>query len=126
MPSTTLDPQFLSAAALTQDFKPRPMLEAKAALLRLALTRLDFTAAEIASATNHSPTLAGCAAGSLISIGLLVPVGRVKSPNPSANGRRVNVLRLAEGKHATVLAWFRANNLPLELHETQGTLEISA
>lgn len=112
--STTLEPDFLLAVIRMAEFKREKLLGAKAGLLSLALREEDFTAADLPeSLTEGSAHRAGAATGSLIAMGLLVVVDRVKSPKPSAKGRRVDVLRLAPGKRSTVLTWMRANGLPV-------------
>lgn len=113
MTTTTLEPAFLQAVVLLNGFKPRPMVTAQGALLHLALQGLDFTAADLpAEVTGDSKHIAGAATGALISQGLLVVVGRQKSPRPDAKGRKLDVLRMAPNKRATALAWLRANELP--------------
>lgn len=110
--TTTLDPQFLRAVVLMGDFKPGPMRLAKAALLAFALTGEDFTAAHLpAEITGGNKHLAGAASGALVSAGLLRVVDRVKSPNPNAKGRKLDVFRLAPGKAAAVRTWFAAQQL---------------
>lgn len=108
--STTLEPSFLSAAILVQDFKGAAMLRCKGALLALCLTRGTATAADIPETiTNGDLHLAGCASGSLISIGLLECVGRVKSPNPNARGRKLNVMAVPQAKRDTARLWLTRN-----------------
>ncbi len=60
--NTTLDPQFLRSVVLMTSFKPRPMLNAQAALLTIALEGVEFTANDIpGELTNGSKHLAGAA-----------------------------------------------------------------
>jgi hypothetical protein len=110
MTSTTLDPQFLRAVVLMTGFKPQPMLRAQAALIALAIKFRDFTAADIpGEITNGSKHLAGAATGALVSIGLLKVISRIPSPDPKAKGRKLDLLRLGDGKLDAAKAWLRAN-----------------
>lgn len=118
--STTLEPNFLLAVLRMSEFKREKLLGAKAGLLAMALRGQDFTAADLpADLTEGSKHRAGAATGSLVAMGLLIAVDRVKSTKENAKGRRVDVLRLAPGKKSTVITWFRANDLPLPLVEDQ-------
>lgn len=93
------DPSFLRAVVLVCAYKAKAMERAEVALLCLALTGREFTAANLTGEiTRGSRTIAGCATGALASMGLIACVGRCKSPNPAANGRRLDVWRLADGK----------------------------
>ena len=108
--NTNLDAQFLAAVTLMVGFKPEPMKRAQAALLYMGLSGFDFTAAELPeSVVDGSKHIAGAATGSLVAIGLLTVVGRQKSPDPAAKGRKLDVLRLQDDKRATAKAWLRAN-----------------
>lgn len=118
--TTTLHPDFLVACARMAEFRREKLLGCKAWLLALALRGQDFTAAEIpGELTEGSRHRAGAATGSLIAMGLLVVVDRVKSPNPKAKGRRLDVLRLAAGRRSTVLTWFAENDLTPPVVEQQ-------
>jgi len=111
--NTQLSPDFLASAMKVQAFKSRPMLEAQAALLRIALTGRDVNATQIPpDITCGSKNLAGCATGALIAEGLLEVVGRVRSPNPNAKGRKLDSCRIPAGKYNTVRTWFVRNGLP--------------
>ncbi len=121
--TTTLDPQFLRAIILVTAFKPEPMKRAQAALLLLALTGQDFTAAELpGEITNGSKHLAGAATGALVGQGLLSVVARVKSPNANAKGRKLDLLRIAPGKFNTVQAWLEANGIGIPPSRSQPEL----
>lgn len=110
---TTLDPQFLVACLQISGFKGGQMRAAQGALLSMALTRDTVMATDIPEAiTGGSRHLAGAAVGSLISVGLLVVTDRVKSPSPKAHGRKLDVLRLADGKRQTALTFLERNHLP--------------
>ncbi len=123
--TTTLEPDFLLAVLRMSEFKREKLLAAKAGLLALALAGRDFTAAELpAELTEGSTHRAGAATGSLVATGLLVVVDRVKSPNPSAKGRRLDVLRLAPGKRSTVATWFERNGLEVPVVREQTELAI--
>ncbi len=114
MSTTTLEPAFLQACLLMQNFKGADMARVQGALLAMALAGEDFTASELlGEVVGDSKHIAGAATGALVSQGLLIVVGRVKSPRPDAKGRKTNVLRMAPGKYGTVIAWFRAHNLPM-------------
>ncbi len=101
--STTLDKDFLRAVILTVGFRGDAMHSACAALLMIGLRGQDFTGADLpGELTQGSKTLAGCACGYLTAAGLVECVGRIKSPNPDAKGRKVNQLRIPADKVATV------------------------
>lgn len=94
------------------DFKPGDMRRVKAALLAFAMVGIDFTAADLpAEIANGDIHVAGAACGSLVSLGLITAVGRRKSTDPKAKGRKLNIYRLATGKIGTVRAWFSSQNL---------------
>jgi len=108
MNTTTLDPSFLRAVVMVTAFKPEPMRRAQAALLYIGLRGGEFTAAELpGEITNGSKHLAGAATGALVALGLLMVTRRVKSPNPRANGRKLDVLRCAARQRA--LLWLMRN-----------------
>ena len=118
--NSTLSPDFLVAASLQAGFKPNPTLDCRCALLRLALTQETFTGADLSDdLTGGNPTMAGCAVGSLVSWGLIEACGRVKSPKPNANGRKVDVLRLAEGKRGAAIAFLKANQREIPVEHQQ-------
>lgn len=96
-----------------QNFKHQRMVAVEGALIHMALAGGDFTAAELPSEiTAGSKHIAGAATGALVSIGLLSVVGRTKSPNLNAKGRKLDLLRLAPDKRGSAVAWLRANELP--------------
>lgn len=108
--TTTLEPSFLQAVLFIANFKPRSMALAQAGLLALGLDKVEFTAAELdPSITQGSKHLAGAATGALVAMGLLVVVGRVKSPNENAKGRKLDLLRIPQDRRSTARAWLRAN-----------------
>ena len=110
--SSSFDPNFLIAVIRMMEFTRAKTIGAKAGLLAMALKDEPFTAADLPAAlTEGSVHRAGAATGGLLAMGLIVAVGRVKSPKENAHGRRVDILRLAPGKRSTVLTWFRQNNL---------------
>ena len=111
--TTTLDPSFLQACLLIGDFKGGQFKAAQAALLTLGLRGGDFTARDIPETiTGGSRHVAGAATGALVAMGLLVVVDRIKSPDPKAKGRRLDVLRLADGKYETARTWLARNQFP--------------
>ncbi|MFZ2643181.1 MAG: hypothetical protein WA117_19470 [Verrucomicrobiia bacterium] len=105
-------------------FRHEPMRRAQAALLYMALEGGTFTAADLpGEITGGSKHLAGAATGSLIAIGLLVAKGRVKSPDVSAKGRKLDLL--AGGETERIRAWLKANGYSDRINtEPQGTLGI--
>lgn len=108
--TTTLDPAFLTAVLFLANFKPRSMALCQAGLLALGLDRREFTAADLdPTITQGSKHLAGAATGALVAMGLLVVVGRCKSPNASAKGRRVDILAIPEHRRATAKVWLERN-----------------
>jgi hypothetical protein len=125
MNTTTLEPSFLRATLQMSAFKPRPMVEAQAALLRRGLTGVEFTAQEIANVTGGNTHLAGAATGALIAQGLLEVVKRVKSPAENAKGRKLDLLRIPAGKYGTVRTWFERQQLPPPSPQQQ-ELQLSA
>lgn len=113
MSTTTLEPDFLRAVVLVTGFKGNAMRSCQAALIFLGLRQPSFTAAQIpAELTNGSKHLAGCAAGSLIAIGLLEVTGRVKSPNPNAKGRKLDLLAIPMAKLGAARVWLERNGFP--------------
>lgn len=93
-------------------FKPSKMRRVQAALLMIGLTGAEFTAADLpGEVTEGSKHIAGAATGSLVAIGLLTVVDRIKSPRPDAKGRRVDVLRITNSQKAA--AWLEANSFAL-------------
>ena len=118
--TTTLDPQFLRAVILITGFKPNRMRQTQAALLLIGCHCENFTACDIPrDITNGDRHLAGAAVGSMIAAGLLKVVGRVKSPDRSANGRKLDVLQIVNIEKAK--AWLKANefNAPQEQAKMQ-------
>jgi len=120
-----MESSFLLACIRLMTYKGAKMVPVQAALLHLALKGQDFTARDLpGEITQGSKHIAGAATGALIAQGLLVVVGRVKSPDPLAKGRKLDVLRLGQGMRGTALAWLRANDLPAP--ETARQLELIA
>lgn len=120
--STTMSVDFLRAVILTASFRGDDMARAQAALLLIGLRLQDFTAGHLPKEIcGESKSLAGCATGALISQGLLEVVGRVKSPNPDANGRKCNLLRIPGEKVNTARTWLRVHGF----HPVEGQLEMA-
>lgn len=117
---TTLNAQFLRAVVLLCGFKPRRMVGAQAGLLLIGLRGQDFTAADLPGELGGKH-LSGAATGALISEGLLTVVGRIKSPNVAAKGRKLDVLRVTS--ILTAKSWLRANGVD-EPQEFNGQLEL--
>lgn len=108
--STTLSPDFLTAALLVTNFKGKKMMSVQAALLTMGLSGQDFTAAQIPSElVGDSKNISGCASGSLVAQGLITVVSRMPSPKLNAKGRKLDVFRIADGKRETAKAWLRVN-----------------
>ncbi len=110
--TTTLDAQFLRAVVLMTGFKPEKMRRVQAALLMLGFLNQDYTAADIPDElTEGSKHIAGAATGSLVAIGLLTVTRRIKSPEPKAKGRKLDVLRVTNFE--TAKAWLRGNGFDI-------------
>lgn len=107
---TTLDASFLRTVVIMTAFKGQPMLSAQAALLMIGLRSETFLASDLpGELVNGSRHLAGAATGALIAQGLIEVCGRIKSPNPNAKGRRLDVLFIPESKRSTVKTWLTRN-----------------
>jgi hypothetical protein len=105
-------------------FKGTAMLRCQAALLWMALKNEEFSAAQLpAEITNGNVHLAGAATGALIAQGLLVVVGRVKSPVPSAKGRKLDLLRINPNKRETARTWLVRNGF--EPIQEQAEMELT-
>ena len=121
---TTLDPSLLRSIILATNFRGGEMDRAQAALLLIGLQGLDFDAGmlpgEICGDDQH---LAGMACASLCAQKLIEAVGRVKSSNPLANGRKVNLWRVPSNKVSTVRTWLRVRGFS-ETIEEQASLAI--
>jgi len=110
--TSRLDASFLRMVVVMTGFRPKLMPRVEAALLYMGLTGAEFTAAELPDEiTGGNRHVAGAATGALISQGLLTVTGRVKSPNPDAKGRKLDVLRLVSAEKAKT--WLRANDFQL-------------
>lgn len=104
--TTQLDRGFLSAIILTTSFRGDDMARAQAALLLIGLAQKEFTAGHLPKEIcGDSKSLAGCATGALLTAGLIVPIGRVRSPNPDANGRKCNLLTVPDDKKPLARLW---------------------
>lgn len=113
--STTLDPNFIVATMQMTAFKGGAMRRAQGALLTLALeSPIPITAAQLpGEVTNGSAHLAGAATGALIAQELLTVTGRVKSPDPRAKGRKLDLLVVPDARRATARTWLERNGFPL-------------
>lgn len=73
---------------------------------------------ELVGGSKH---ISGLAVGSLVTMGLLEVVGRVKSPRENAHGRKVDLLQIPANKYSTVRTWLSRHgyesptNLPEQL-----------
>lgn len=105
-----MNADFLRAVILKVAFKPEPLRRAQAALIYVGLTGEQFTADVLPQEVIQGDTrLAGCATGSLATIGILERSGRCKSPAKSRNGAWVNVWRLPVSKYKTAKTWLARN-----------------
>jgi hypothetical protein len=110
--STTLDPAFLRAVVLLCAFKPSQMVRAQSALLLIGLQQREFTAAELPEEiVQGNKHISGAACGALVSLGLLEVVRRQKSPDPLANGRKLDVFRIPPQHVGRAKAWLKANGV---------------
>ena len=108
--TTTLEPAFLQAQLRVSAYKHADFVRAQCHLVARALQGYDVMGSDLGpDLTKGSPTLAGCCAGSLCALGLLVAIGRAKSRSLAANGRKANVYRLANDKIGAARAFLRAN-----------------
>jgi hypothetical protein len=105
---TTLHPDFLRTLIIVTGFRGSAIEQAEAALLLIGLEGGDFCAGQLpAEITNGDKHLSGCATAALITMGLVEVMGRIKSPNPDANGRKMNLLRIPAAKISTARTWLR-------------------
>jgi hypothetical protein len=121
-----MNEDFLRAVLLKVAFKPEPLKRAQAALIYVALRGLPFTADVLPKEiTGDDTKLAGCATGSLATMGLIQSVGRVKSPAESRNGAWVNQWALCGDKRATAKIWLSRNGFDVnEVAEKNGELPL--
>lgn len=106
MSTTQLDPELLRTVIIATSFRGDAMARCQAALLMIGLRGLDFDAGiipgEICNGDQH---LAGMACASLCAQKLIESVGRVRSSNALANGRKVNLWRIPANKVNVVRTW---------------------
>lgn len=103
---TTLNPEFLRNVILVSSFRGDDHHRICAALLLIGCKLATFDAGMVpAELCGHSKTALGIATGSLLAQGLLEVCGRVRSSSPAANGRKVSLLRIPEGRLSTVQTW---------------------
>ena len=122
---TTLDASFLAAIQLKGAFHADLMKRAQASLLYAALTNCQFTAGEVLGTLYMDriysdvpdTTTAGCAVGSLASMGFIVQCGRIKSPSASRNGSKVSLWCINPNKRETIKTWLTRNGF--EAPQTQ-------
>lgn len=106
---TELAPDFLAAVALINGFKPKPMIAAQAQLLARAYHFGRTMASDLDG--DFGKNVPGAACGALCAQNLLEVIARVKSPEPSAKGRKLDVWRIPPGRGFAVKAWFEANGI---------------
>lgn len=103
---SALHPDFLRAVVLVSSFRGDDHNRICAALLLIGCKLATFDAGMVpAELCGHSKTALGIATGSLLAQGLLEVCGRVRSSSPAANGRKVNQIRIPEGKLGAVQTW---------------------
>lgn len=101
-----LSADFLRNVVLVSSFRGDDHQRICAALLLIGCKLPTFDAGLVpAELCGHSKTALGIATGSLLAQNLLEVVGRVKSSSPSANGRKVSLLRISEGRLSAVKLW---------------------
>ena len=111
--SRRLEPSFLRMVVVATMFKPDGMRRIEAALVALSLTEQAFTAAELPDeVTAGDRHLPGCATGGLLAAGVLTCIGRVKSPNKDAKGRKVDLLRATSRELSRT--WLKRNGIDPE------------
>lgn len=116
---TTLSPDFLRALVLVFSFRGEAMQAAQGAFLSILLQHGTATAADLPRELikdkfgNPSAHISGCVTGALVAQGLIQEVGRVKSPDPVAKGRKLNVWRIVPEKRSTAKAWLRSHGYPV-------------
>lgn len=124
--TTSLAPDFLVVTMNVSAFRNQAMTRTQGALLTLALAGTMDASQLPGEICNGDPHLAGCASGALVAQGLICVVGRVKSSNACAKGRKVNQFAIAEGRRGTVLTWLARNGLPLPEPTQQTFLLLTA
>ncbi len=103
---STLHPEFLRNVVLVASFRGDDHSRICAALLLIGKKLPEYDAGMVpAELCGHSKTALGIATGSLIAQGLIEVCGRVRSSSPSANGRKVNQIRLKQGRLNAVNTW---------------------
>ena len=103
---SALHPEFLRNVVLVASFRGDDHDRICAALLLIGKKLATFDAGMVpAELCGHSKTALGIATGALIAQGLLEVCGRVRSSSPSANGRKVNQIRIPAGRLNAVNCW---------------------
>lgn len=103
------DPSLMRAILLSVSFLGNDMSRVQGAFL-MVLLRGDADAGVLPSELfNGDLHLAGMACASLRAQGIIESVGRVKSSNPLANGRRVSLWRIPANKVNTARTWLSRN-----------------
>ena len=117
---TTLTPELLRNCLLVASFRGEALDSVCAFLLLLGL-KLDtldagMLPAELLAGDRH---LAGIATASLLAQELLEVCGRVRSSSPLANGRKCSLLRIPEGRAATVRRWLEIRGYVVEQEQLE-------
>lgn len=87
--TTNLSTDFMQTLVLVSGFRGNALKSCQCALILMGLRGEEFSGALIpAELTNGSRSLAGCAVGSLITMGLAEAVRYEKSPHKPAQGRK--------------------------------------
>jgi hypothetical protein len=116
----------MRAVVLVVNFRGKDFHGVCAALIYRALAGGDFTAAALpADITNGDIHVSGLAVKMLQKCELIVCVGYLPSPDPSAKGRILRSWRLAPGKESTARTWLARHSYPASIAE-QASLELTA
>lgn len=119
----TLDPALARSILLVASFRGTALDSVQAFMLMLALKLPTIDAGQVPSELlQGSKTLCGIATASLLSQNLLEVCGRVRSSSALANGRKVNQLRVPNGRANTVRTWLAIRGYEVETSQ----MELSA
>lgn len=121
---STFSPELLRAICIITGFKSDQFHATQAAMIYLGL-RGNFCAADIpADITRGDTHMAGAATAGLVVLGLIQEVGRIKSPNPNAHGRKLSVFTIPTDKLVLARMWLERQGFPqgVESKEEQADL----
>jgi len=101
-----MNDELARAIALHVMWRGEALQQAQAFLLSAALHENEISGAILpGEITQGSAHLSGIAVKTLLTSGLLEVTGFAPSPNKSAHGRIVRLLRIPEGKRGMVRTW---------------------